>query len=164
MALPFDRCCACSLDGRRVLPQKPGANATNIKVAPGGFPVSSLLQMSVRFILLCVPDVEGESRNLHAYTHQNVLFFILKARVQNHQRQYFTAVVVAKQRSRSKQDQRIFLSGYNPGLALKQIKLEESTGADLVSAVNVRANPAAARPERLPNSQNYSTVTPQPMI
>ena len=33
-----------------------------------------------------------------------------------------------------------------------------------MSAVNVRANPAAARPERLPNSQNYSTVTPQPMI
>ena len=53
---------------------------------------------------------------------------------------------------------------YNPGLASKQIKVEESTGADLVSAVNVRANPAAARPERLPNSQNYSTVTPQPMI
>ena len=50
-----------------------------------------------------------------------------------------TVVVVAKQRSRSKQDQRLFLSGYNPGLALKQIKLEESTGADLVSAVNVRA-------------------------
>ena len=32
-----------------------------------------------------------------------------------------------------------------------------------MSAVNVRANPAAARPERLPNSQNYSTVTPQPI-
>ena len=93
------------------------------------------------------------------------LFFISKARVQDHQRQYFTAVVVvAKQRSRSKQDQRVFLSGYNPGLALKQIKLEESTGADLVGAVNVRANPAAARPERLPNSQNYRTVTSQPII
>ena len=105
--------------------------------------------MPVRFTLLCVLDVEGESRNLHANTHQN----------------YFTAVVVvAKQRSRSNQDQRVFLSGYNPGLALKQIKLEESTGADLVSAVNVRAIPAAARPERLPNSQYYSTVTPQPMI
>ena len=75
-------------------------------------------------------------------------FLISKARVQNHQRQYFKAVVVvAKQRSRSKQDQRVFLSGYNPGLALKQIKLKESTGADLVSAVIVRANPAAARPE-----------------
>ena len=82
----------------------------------------------------------------------------------NHQHQYFPAVVVAKQRSRSKQDQRVFLRGYDTGLALKQIKFEESTGADLVSAVNVRANPAAARPERLPNSQNYSTVTPQPMI
>ena len=88
---------------------------------------------------------------------------ISKARVQNHQRQYFTAVVVVAS-SRSKQDERVFLSGCNPGLALKQIKLEESTGADLVSAVNVRANPAAARPEKLPNSQNYSTVTPQPMI
>ena len=166
MATPFDRCCACSLDGRRVPLQKLGVNATNIKVAQGGFPVSSLLQMPVRFILLCVLDAEGESRNLHANTHQNVLFyFISKARVQNHQRQYFTAVVVvAKQRSRSKQDERVFLSDYNPGLASKQIKLEESTGADLVSAVNVRANPAAARPERLPNSQNYSTVTPQPMI
>ena len=122
--------------------------------------------MPVRFVLLCVLDVEGESRNLHANTHQNVYLFISKARVQNHQRQYyFTAVVVvAKQRSRSNQDQRVFLSRYNPGLALKQIKLEESTGADLVSAVNVRAIPAAARPERLPNSQNYSTVTPQPMI
>ena len=151
MALPFDRCCACSLDGRRVPPQKPGVNATNIKVAQGGFPVSSLLQMPVRLILLCVLDVEGESRNLHAYTYQNVVLIILKARVQNLQRQCFTVVVVAKQRSRSKQDQRVFLSGYNPGLALKQIKLEESTGADLVSAVNVRANPAAARPERLPN-------------
>ena len=166
MALPFDRCCACSFDGRRVPPQKLGANATNIKVAQGGFPVSSLLQMAVRFILLCVLDVEEESSNLHANTHQNVCYFLIsKARVQNHQRQYLTAVVVvAKQRSRSKQDQRVFLSGYNPGLALKQIKLEESTGADLVSAVNVRANPAAARPERLPNSQNCSTVTPQPMI
>ena len=92
------------------------------------------------------------------------LFFILKARVQNHQRQYFTAVVVAKQRSRSEQDHRDFLSGYNPDLVLKEIKLEESTGADLVSAVNVRTNPAAARPERQPNSQNYSTVTPQSMI
>ena len=93
-------------------------------------------------------------------------FFFSKARVQNHQRQYFIAVVVvvAKQRSRSKQDQRVFLSGYNPGLALKQIKLEESTGADLASAVNVRAKPAAARTKRLPNSQNYSTATPQPMI
>ena len=119
--------------------------------------------MPVRFILLCVLDVKGESRNLHAYTHQNVLLFFLKARVQNHQRQYFTAVVVAKQRRRSKQDQRVFLSGYNPGLALKEIKLE-STGADLVSAVNIRANPAAARPERLPNALNYNTVTPQPMI
>ena len=94
MALPFDRCCACSLDGRRGPPQKLGANATNIKVAEGGFPVSSLLQMPVRFILLCVLDVEGESRNLHATTHQNVFLFISKARVQNHQRQYFTAVVV----------------------------------------------------------------------
>ena len=75
MALPFDRCCACSFDGRRVPPQKLGANATNIKVAQGGFPVSSLLQMPVRFILLCVLDVEGESRNLHANTHQNVCFF-----------------------------------------------------------------------------------------
>ena len=122
--------------------------------------------MPVRFILLCVLDVEGESRNLHASTHSPMFFFFSKARVQkNHQRQYFTAVVVvAKQRSRSKQDQRVFLSGYNPGLALKQIKLEESTGADLVSAVNVRAKPAAARPKRLPNSQNYSTATPQPMI
>ena len=79
VALPFGRCCACSLDGRRVLPQKPGANATNIKVAQGGFPVLSLLQMPVRFILLCELDVEGESRNLHAYTHQNVLIFILKS-------------------------------------------------------------------------------------
>ena len=51
VALPFDRCCGCSLDGRRVPPQKPGANSTNIKVAQGGFPVSSLLQMPVRFIL-----------------------------------------------------------------------------------------------------------------
>ena len=105
-----------------------------------------------------------ESHATYAYTLTKMLFFILKARVQNHQRQYFTAVVVAKQRSCSKQDRRVFLSGYNPDLALKHIKLEESTGADLVSAVNVRANPAAARPERLPNSQNYSTVTPQPMI
>ena len=80
MALPFDRCCACSLDGRRVPPQKLGANA-NIKVAQGGFPVSSLLQMPVRFILLCVLDVEGESRNLHANTHQNVFYFISKASV-----------------------------------------------------------------------------------
>ena len=40
----------------------------------------------------------------------------------------------------------------------------KSNGADLVSAVDVRANPAAARPMRLPNSQNYSTVTPQPMV
>ena len=86
MALPFDRCCACSLDGRRVPAQKPGANATNIKVTQGGFPVSPLLEMSVRFILLCVLDVEGESRNLHAYTHQNVFIFILKGRVQNRQR------------------------------------------------------------------------------
>ena len=80
--------------------------------------------MPVRSILLCVLDVEGESRNLHANTHQNVFFFLIsKARVQNHQRQYFTAVVVvAKQRSRSNQDQRVFLSGYNPGLALKTIK------------------------------------------
>ena len=152
--MPFDRCCACSLDGRRVPPQKPGANATNnIKVAQGGFPVSSLLQMPLRFILLCELDIEGESRNLHAYTREFLFYFIYKARVQNHQRQHFKAVVVAKQRSRSKRDQRVFLSGYNPGLALKQIKLEESTGADLVSAVNVRANPAAAKPERLPNSQ-----------
>ena len=75
MALPFDRCCACSLDGRRVLSQKSGANATNIKVAQGGFLVSSLLQMPVRFILLRVLDVEGESCNLHAYTHQKVFFF-----------------------------------------------------------------------------------------
>ena len=109
------------------------------------------------------------SRESHATCTRTLtkMFFLLikKARVQNHQRQYFTAVVVvAKQRGRSMQDQRVFLSGYNSGLALKQIKLEESTGADLVSAVNVRANPAAARPERLPNSQNYSTVTPQPMI
>ena len=74
VALPFDRCCACSLDGRRVPPQKLGANATNIEVAQGGFSVSSLLQMPVRFILLCVLDVEGESRNLHANTHQNVFF------------------------------------------------------------------------------------------
>ena len=50
-----------SLDGRRVLPQKPGADATNIKVAQGGFPISSLLQMPVRFILLCMLDVEGET-------------------------------------------------------------------------------------------------------
>ena len=79
MALPFDRGCACSLDGRRVLLQKPGANATNIKVAHEGFPVSSLLQMPVRFILLCVLDVEGESRNLHAYAHQNVFLFYFKS-------------------------------------------------------------------------------------
>ena len=107
------------------------------------------------------------SRESHANctrTHTKMSFLIKKARVQNHERQHFTAVVVAEQRSRSKQDERIFLSGYNPGLALKQIKLEESTGADLVSAVNVRANAAAARTETLPNSQNYSTVTPQPMI
>ena len=31
-----------------------------------------------------------------------------------------------------------------------------------MSAVNIRANSAAARPERPPISQNYSTVTPQP--
>ena len=61
-------------------------------------------------------------------THTKMLlFFILKKRVPNHQGQDF-----AKHRSRTKQDQRVFLSGYNPGLALKQIKLEESTGADLV--------------------------------
>ena len=78
MALPFDRCCACSLDGRRVAPHKPGADATNIKVAQGGFPVSLLLQMPVRFILLCVLDVEGESRNLHAYTHQSVFYLFKK--------------------------------------------------------------------------------------
>ena len=79
MALPFDRCCACSLDGRRVPPQKLGANATNIKVAQGGFPVSSLLQiMPVRFILLCVLDVEGESRNLHANTHQKYIYTYFK--------------------------------------------------------------------------------------
>ena len=77
---------------------------------------------------------------------------------------YGSTVVVAKQRSRSKQDQHVFLSGYNPGLALKQKKIEESTGADFVSAVNVRSNAAAARPETLLNSQNYSIITPQPMI
>ena len=76
MALTFDRYCACSLYGRRVPPEKPGANATNIKVAQSGFPVSSMLQMPVRFILLCVLDVEGESRNPHGYTHQNGLFLI----------------------------------------------------------------------------------------
>ena len=122
------------------------------------------------------------SRESHAtctrtLTKMFSFFLISKARVQNHQRRLgafrfffkntilqLAVVVVAKQRSRSKQDQRVFLSGYDPGLALKLIKLEESTGADLVSAVNVRAIPAAARPERMPNSQNYSTVTPQPMI
>ena len=80
-------------------------------------------------------DIEGDGRNLHAYTHQKIYFF---ARVSNHQGRHFTAVllVVAKQRSRLKQDQRVFLSGYNPGLALKQIKLEESTGADLVDMIH----------------------------
>ena len=86
------------------------------------------------------------SRESHA-TCTRTLTKTFLARVQNHQRQYFTAVVVAKQHSRSKQDQRVFLSVYKPGLALKQIKLEESTGDDLVSAVDVRANPGAARPE-----------------
>ena len=33
-----------------------------------------------------------------------------------------------------------------------------------MSAVNVRAKAAAASPERLPNSQHYMIVTPQPMI
>ena len=76
------------------------------------------------------------SRERHATcTRTHTIFFsflIKKARAPNHQGQHFTAVVVAKQRSRTKQDQRVFLSGYNPGWAFKQIKLEESTGADLV--------------------------------
>ena len=138
-------------------------------VAQDGFPVSVLLQMPVRFILLCVLDVEGETRNLHAYTHLYVFFSSKQARAPNHQGQYFTALVVSKQRSRTEQDPRVSLNVYNPGLALEQIKLEESTGADLVdmtheknvvdhllcgeqrvyltytlksvSAVNVRANP-----------------------
>ena len=77
------------------------------------------------------------SRERHATcarTHTKMCFFLIKtSRVPNHQGQDFTTVVVAKQCSRTKQDQRVFLSGHNQGLALKQIKLEESTGADLVN-------------------------------
>ena len=80
--------------------------------------------MPVRFILLCVLDIEGESRNPHGYTHQSVFFLNLKSPRTKPSTPNFTAVVVAKQRSRSKQDKRVFLSGYNPVLALKQIKLE----------------------------------------
>ena len=64
--------------------------------------------MPVRFILLCVLDVEGETRNLLAYTHQNVIFLTKKPCVPDHQGQNFTTVVIAKQRSRTKQDQRVF--------------------------------------------------------
>ena len=39
--------------------------------ASGVVSTAGVVQMPVRFILLCVLDVYGETRNLHMHTHQN---------------------------------------------------------------------------------------------
>ena len=82
-------------------------------------------------------DVEGETRNLRTHTHK-LFFFIKKARVTTLSRPtfYSSSSSFFNLRSNIVVRSRInafLFSGYNPVLALKQMKLfEESTGADLV--------------------------------
>ena len=90
-----------------------------------------------RFDLFCCACYMSRERHATCTRTHTKCFFLTRPTFYSKQGFLATLLavvlqVVAKQRSRTKQgDQRVLLSGYNPGLALKQIKLQ-STGADLV--------------------------------